>query len=178
MNHMNAENGEKTTTIFVVEDDEWYREYLSYTLALDPSHVVKSFENGKKFLAHTGEKPDIITIDYGLPDTTGATLLQEIKKKYDSVEVIVISEQDKIDTALQLLKSGAYDYFVKSKDIRERLMNTVNHIKQGLRLKDRLVILEKEVGVKHDFRKSIIGNSTAMSGVYDLIEKALGNNLS
>jgi len=166
------------TTIYVVEDDEWYREYLSYTLALDPSHTVKSFANGKSFMSHNGVQPDIITIDYGLPDTTGALLLQEIKKKYEHTEVIVISEQDKIDTALQLLKAGAYDYFVKSKDIRERLLNTVNHIKQGFRLKDRLVILEKEVGVKHDFRKNIIGNSTAMSGVYELIEKALGNNLS
>src|SRR5688572_6938182 len=169
---------ETKTTIFVVEDDEWYREYLAYTLALDPTHTVKSFPNGKSFLNHPIEKPDIITIDYGLPDTTGAALLQEIKKKYNSAEVIVISEQDKIDTALQLLKAGAYDYFVKSKDIRERLLNTINHIKQGREMKDRLTILEKEVNGRHDYRKNIIGNSQPMSIVYDLIEKSLNNNLS
>ena len=169
---------ESKTTIFVVEDDEWYREYLAYTLALDPTHTVKSFSNGKSFLSHSTEKPDIITIDYGLPDTTGAALLQEIKKKYNSAEVIVISEQDKIDTALQLLKAGAYDYFVKSKDIRERLLNTINHIKQGRQMKDRLTVLEKEVNGRHDYRKNIIGNSIAMSTVYDLIEKSLNNNLS
>lgn len=171
-------NDEIKTTIFVVEDDEWYREYLAYTLALDPTHTVKSFANGKAFLSHSGVKPDIITIDYGLPDTTGAALLYEIKKKYEYAEVIVISEQDKIDTALQLLKAGAYDYFVKSKDIRERLLNTVNHIKQGRQLKERLVYLEKEVSTKHDFRKNIIGTSPSMISVFDLIEKALGNNLT
>ena len=105
MNRQDNNSEEAKTSIFVVEDDEWYREYLSYTLALDPTHTVKSFPNGKSLLSHSGARPDIITIDYGLPDTTGAALLQEIRKKYDGVEVIVISEQDKIDTALQLLKS-------------------------------------------------------------------------
>lgn len=178
MDKKSAQNIESPTTIFVVEDDEWYREYLSYTLALDPTHTVKSFVNGKSFLAQTGQTPDIITIDYSLPDTTGADLLKEIKKKYPTAEVIVISEQDKIDTALQLLKAGAYDYFVKSKDIRERLLNTVNHIKQNFKLKDRLDYLEKEVSQKHDFRKNIIGNSQPMIQIFDLIEKALGNNLT
>ncbi len=178
MNRQDNHDEELKTSIFVVEDDEWYREYLSYTLALDPNHEVISFANGKSLLAHSGERPDIITIDYGLPDTTGAVLLQEIRKKYDGVEVIVISEQDKIDTALQLLKSGAYDYFVKSKDIRERLLNTVNHIKQGQQLKDRVSTLEKQVQGRHDYRKNIIGNSPGMSLVFDLIEKSLGNNIS
>jgi len=166
------------TKIFIVEDDEWYREYLSYTLSLDPDHEVKSFETGKKFLASLNELPDVVTIDYSLPDTTGASLLTEIKKKLPSVEVIVISEQDKVDTALQLLKAGAYDYFVKSKDIRERLLNTINHIKEGLKLRNRVHSLEKEMFGKLDFRKNIIGNSPSMLKVFELIEKTLNNNLT
>lgn len=166
------------TKIFIVEDDEWYREYLSYTLSLDPDHEVRSFETGKKFLASIDEMPDVVTIDYGLPDTTGASLLNEIKKKLPSTEVIVISEQDKVDTALQLLKAGAYDYFVKSKDIRERLLNTINHIKEGFKLRNRVNSLEKEMFGKLDFRKNIIGNSPPMIKVFELIEKTLNNNLT
>lgn len=166
------------TKIFVVEDDEWYREYLSYTLSLDPENSVKSFSSGADFLAAVNEQPDIVTLDYSLPDMTGAMLLQEIKKRIPDAEAIIISEQDKIDTALQLLKAGAYDYFVKSKDIRDRLLNTVSHVRKQLQLKDRLHSLEKELQNKHDFRKNIIGNSPSMLKVFELIEKTLANNLT
>jgi DNA-binding NtrC family response regulator len=54
----------------------------------------------------------------------------------------------------------------------------VNHIKQGLQLKDRLSTLEKQVQGRHDYRKNIIGTSAGMSLVFDLIEKSLGNNIS
>jgi two-component system, NtrC family, response regulator AtoC len=164
--------------IFVVEDDDWYREYLTYTLSLDPEHEVRSFADGKTFLQHLDEKPDIVTIDYSLPDTTGVDLLKQILKKNESTQVIVISEQDKIETALQLLKDGAYDYFVKSKDIRERLLNTINHIKEGLQLKTRVSILEQAVLSKYEYRKNIIGVSPGMSKVFELIEKSLSNNLT
>ena len=87
------------TKIFVVEDDEWYREYLSYTLSLDPENSVRSFASGAEFLAAVNEQPDIVTLDYSLPDMTGAMLLQEIKKRIPDAEAIIISEQDKIDTA-------------------------------------------------------------------------------
>ena len=166
------------TKIFVVEDDEWYREYLSYTLSLDPENSVRSFASGTEFLAAVNEQPDIVTLDYSLPDMTGAMLLQEIKKRIPDAEAIIISEQDKIDTALQLLKAGAYDYFVKSKDIRDRLLNTVSHVRKQLQLKNRLQSLEKELQHKHDFRKNIIGNSPPMIKVFELIEKTLANNLT
>jgi len=169
---------EKNTRIFIVEDDDWYREYLSYTLSLDPENEVQSFSSGKEFMKKLDEHPDIVTVDYSLPDTTGSKVLEDIKKKFPTTEVIVISEQDKIDTALQLLKAGAYDYFVKSKDIRDRLLNTVNHIKSSLVLKNRLHKLEKEVKNKFDFRKNIIGSSSQMQKVFDMIGKAVNNNLT
>lgn len=172
------ENAQQTARIFVVEDDEWYREYLTYTLSLDPDNQVMNFSNGKDFLAAIHQQPDIVTLDYSLPDMTGASLLQEIKKRSPGTEVIVISEQDKIDTALQLLKAGAYDYFVKSKDIRERLLNTISHIRKGIELKSRLLTLEQELQSRHNFRKNIIGNSTAMLRIFELIEKTLNNNLT
>jgi len=164
--------------IFIVEDDDWYREYLNYTLSLNPDHQVTVFSDGKSCISHLDEMPDVVTVDFGLPDMTGADLLQKIKKSCPSSEVIVISEQDKIETALQLLKDGAYDYFVKSKDIRERLLNTINHIKDGIQIKSRLNQLEKAVKTRFDYRTNIIGDSPLMQKVFDLIEKSLHNNLT
>lgn len=166
------------TKICVVEDDQWYREFLGYTLSLDPDHEVHLFATGKEFLNALSLQPGIITVDYSLPDMTGADVLAEVKKKLPGCEVIVVSEQDKIDTALQLLKAGAYDYFVKSNDLRDRLLNSINHIKKGTGLLKRISSLEQEVKGKYDFRKHLIGTSPAMQKVFDLIGKAVGNNLT
>jgi DNA-binding NtrC family response regulator len=168
----------KNTLIFVVEDDQWYREYVSYTMSLDPEHEVKQFETASQLIEQLNAYPDIITLDYSLPDMNGDELLDIIKKKSPGSEVIIISEQDKIDTAVNLLKAGAYDYFIKSKNIRDRLLNTVSHIKNSKNLLNRVTRLEKEVKDKYDFRSRIIGKSKPILHVFDLIGKAFSTNLT
>jgi CheY-like chemotaxis protein len=65
--------------IFVVEDDEWYAEFISYTLSLDQDIRVTKFMNGNDCIKNIKLKPDVITIDYRLPDMSGETLLKTIK---------------------------------------------------------------------------------------------------
>lgn len=108
----------------------------------------------------------------------GGELLEKIKEMDASVEVIIISEQEKIETAVSLLRSGAYDYLVKSKDIKELVLNTVNHICRNFDLKKEIATLKKEVQKKYSFEKSMIGNSTGMRKVYDMMNKALTTNIT
>lgn len=108
----------------------------------------------------------------------GGELLEKIKEMDASVEVIIISEQEKIETAVSLLRSGAYDYLVKSKDIKELVLNTVNHICRNFDLKKEIATLKKEVQKKYSFEKSMIGNSNGMRKVYDMMNKALTTNIT
>ncbi len=66
--------------IFVVEDNDWYNRLLVHTLSLNPDYEVKSFFNGRDFLAAVHERPDIVTLDYRLPDMTGDELLKQIRQ--------------------------------------------------------------------------------------------------
>ncbi|MDT8411860.1 MAG: sigma-54 dependent transcriptional regulator [Vicingaceae bacterium] len=168
----------KPFKIYVVEDNEWYNKLLVHNLSLNPDFVVESFLNGKELIAALTKKPDVVTLDYRLPDTDGESLLKKIKDYDANIEVIIISEQEEIETAVDLLKAGAYDYIVKSKDIKDRLINTVNHIKKNAKLKNQLVTLQKEVQGKYAFEKSIIGNSAALKKVFELIAKATETNIS
>ena len=169
----------KELIIYVVEDDEWYRELLAYNLGLIPEYKVQKFETATACLeAIQKQLPDAITLDYRLPDMDGDKVLQEIKKLDPEIEVIVISEQEKIDTAVELLKLGAYDYIVKTKDIRDRLLNTISHIGSKAKLQTRIRELEEEVGKKYSFEKSIIGQSAAIRRVFDLLEKAARTNIT
>jgi len=169
---------EKPFKIFVVEDSEWYNRLLVHTLSLNPDFEIKSFFNGKDFLNALFESPDIVTLDYRLPDFTGLELLKRIREENNDVQVILISEQEDINTVVSLLKMGAYDYISKSDDIKDRLTNTVRNIRNGIGLKREISTLRREVQKKYSFRESILGESAAIKTVYDLIDKALSTNIT
>lgn len=165
-------------TIFVAEDDEWYNKLLVYNLTLNPDYVVQSFTNAQSLLNKLHEQPQVITLDYRLPDMTGNVVLQKIKEVCPETEVIIISEQENIETAVELLKLGAYDYLVKSKDIRDRLLNTINNIRKNSGLKQRITTLEQEVQKKYDFKTTLVGNSHAIQRVFALLQKAIDTNIT
>ena len=169
---------EKAFKIFVVEDDEWYSRLLVHTLSLNPDYEIQAFGNGKDCLANLHQQPDIITLDYRLPDMKGLDVLKQIKEINEDIQIILISEQDDIGVVVTLLQNGAFDYIVKSKDIRERLLNTVNNIRQGSNLKKEIVNLRQEVKKKYTEQSTIIGNSAATRKTYELIEKAIRTNIT
>ena len=169
---------DKPFKIFVVEDSEWYNRLLVHTLSLNPDYEIKSFFNGKDFLNCLVEAPDIVTLDYRLPDITGLDLLKKIREENSDIQVILISEQVDIDTVVNLLKLGAYDYITKSDDIKDRLLNTVKNIRDGIGLKREISTLRREIQKKYSFRQSILGESQAIKAVYELIDKALNTNIN
>jgi two-component system response regulator AtoC len=164
--------------IYVVEDNEWYNKLLVHSLSLNPSYTVKPFFNGEQLLAALHEEPAIITIDYHLPDMNGLVLIKRVKELYPQIEIIAISEQNEIETAVDLIKAGAFDYLVKSKDIKDRILNSVQNIAKNLGLKKQLVRLQKEVQGKYAFQQTIIGQSKAIDGVFELIKKATESNIT
>ncbi|HPE76635.1 MAG TPA: sigma-54 dependent transcriptional regulator [Draconibacterium sp.] len=169
---------DKPFKIFVVEDDEWYNRLLVHNLSLNPDYEIESFTNGKDCLSNLSKNPDVITLDYQLPDMQGLEVLKKIKAENEEIQVILISEQDEIDVVVELLKYGAYDYIVKSKDIRERLLNTIQNIRNGASLKREIVSLRTEVQKKYSYQNTIIGNSKATKNIFALIEKATRTNIS
>ncbi|WP_167610062.1 sigma-54-dependent transcriptional regulator [Maribellus sediminis] len=164
--------------IFVVEDDEWYNRLLVHNLSLNPDYEIQSFATGKSCLDQLHQQPDVVTLDYRLPDMKGLEVLKQIKEINEDVQVILISEQEDIEVVVDLLKHGAYDYIVKSKDIRERLLNTVNNIRKEAQLKDEIKTLRKEVKKKYSYQNTIVGSSPATQKIYDLIEKATRTNVT
>ncbi len=164
--------------IFVVEDDEWYAEFIRYNLSLDKDVMVEKFLKGRDCLKRIHENPDAVTIDYRLPDMSGEELMKKIREVNPEIELIIISEQEKIEIAVSLLKQGAFDYIVKSKDIRDRIFNIVRNLKKQKVLKTQVQLLQEEVQRKYDFEKLIIGKSKPIRKIFNLIEKAINTNIS
>lgn len=169
---------EQPFTIFVVEDDDWYGKLLHHNLSLNPDYKVKVFNTGKAFLENLKERPNLVTLDYKLPDYNGEELLKKIKSYDPNIEVLVISEQNQIETAVTLLRHGAYDYITKTEDIRDRLLNAVQHISTNRSLQSKIETLQTEVEQKYDFETRIIGQSASMRRIFQMMQKATLTNIS
>ena len=169
---------EKTIKIFAVEDDPTYIKFLEYVLSLNPDYDYQVFDNGKACLDQLHQKPQIITLDYSLPDTTGRELLEKIKAQNPDIQVIIISSQEDITTAVELLKLGAYDYINKDQDAKNRLINSINNALKNVRLINEINSLKQEITQKYQFSNSIIGNSPAMKQVFTMLEKAVKTNIT
>ena len=169
---------EKLFQVFVVEDNQWYNQLLVHTLSMNPDYQVHSFHSGRDCLDKLNKGPDVITLDYRLPDMTGIEVLRRIKNVNPDIQVIMISEQADITVVVDLLKEGAYDYIVKTNDIRERLLNTVQNIRNNLGLKKEISELKKEVQKKYSFSHLVIGESKAIRKVQELVSRALTTNIT
>lgn len=164
--------------IFVVEDDPAYIKFLKYVLGLNPDYEVEYFTTGKECIANLHKNPDVITLDYSLPDMPGEKVLEQIRQYDPGISVIIVSAQEKIGTAVELLKAGAFDYITKDQDTKERLFNSINNARQKSSLLREINQLKKEISGKYSFEKSIIGRSPAMKKVFELLEKAVQSNIT
>jgi DNA-binding NtrC family response regulator len=163
--------------VFVVEDNILYARILKKQL-LDNNYHVKVFHNGTDFIECLHEKPDVVTLDYTLPDMTGHDVLEKIQAKSPDSHVIVISAQENIDTAISLMKNGAYDYIMKAPDTREKLSNIIKNIYRTDQLQTENLILKDAIKEKYNFKNLIKGNSREIDHVFDLMDKAIQTNIS
>lgn len=164
--------------IFIVEDDPLYGEMLKYHLSLNPDNEVVKFETGEECLKNLYQAPSLISLDYSLPDMSGFEVIKKVKEYNQDIPIVIVSGQEDVATAVKLLKEGAYDYFVKDEDTKERLWNTLKNIKERLELKEEINVLKEEIGKKYEFKKIIRGNSPAIKQIFKLIEKATTTNIT
>lgn len=164
--------------IFVVEDDPAYTKFLKYVLGLNPDFEPEFFISGKECIAQLHKKPSIVTLDYSLPDMEGEKVLKSIREFDPDISVIIVSAQEKIGTAVELLKAGAFDYITKDEDAKDRILNSIKNARNKTSLIREIDRLKHEITTKYEFEKSIIGSSPAIKKIFDLIEKAVKTQIT
>lgn len=99
--------------IMIVDDEPDFVEMLSLRLA-DQGHRIRSAGTGQEALeALKEEEPEVIILDIKMPGMDGIETLKTIKARYPLVEIILLTGHGSIDTAVEGLKSGAFDYLLK-----------------------------------------------------------------
>jgi DNA-binding NtrC family response regulator len=164
--------------IFILEDDPWYGQILKHHLGMNPDYEVILFTTGKELLDHLHTKPDLVCMDFGLPDISGDKLLKEIQARNKLLPVIVISAQEQISVAVELLKAGAKDYIIKDDHAREHLWKSIIQIRENIHLRQELEALKVQLGQKYSFENTIIGQSDAIKRTFTLLQKAVTSNIN
>ncbi len=164
--------------IFIVEDDSFYSKLLEYQLSLNPENEIEIYTSGQACLNNLHRKPDVITLDYSLPDMTGIEVLKKITQFHPGIPVIVISGQEDVSTAVDILKNGAYDYIIKNDETKDRIWHTIHNIHEKVVLEKEVEVLRKEVATKYDFGSILKGNSNSIKNIFSIMEKACTNSIT
>lgn len=165
-------------TIYIVEDDPWYGEMLRHYLSLNPDYKPILFTTGRECLKQLRHRPDIVTVDFGLPDMDGLHLMEQIHALDPSIPVIAISGQEDISVVLDILKKGARDYVIKNEHMKELLWNAIVKIRETIVLKKEVAQLKDQLGEKFAVGRNMIGSSPALQTIFPLIEKAARSGIN
>ena len=159
--------------LLIIDDERGIRNTLREILA-DEGHDVDVAENGKQGLDMAQNKAyDLIYSDIKMPEMDGLELLAAIKNQHtDDFEsadcpVVMITGHGDVETAVQALKMGAYDFLLKPLDLNRILITTKNAL-ESKSLKQETKQLRKRVASKG---QQMIGESAAITRVREIINK-------
>jgi DNA-binding NtrC family response regulator len=155
--------------ILIIDDDSSLRRVLEYNLQQEGYDVVTAADGASGLRLFGEQSPALVITDLKMPGMTGFQLLSAVKERAPATVVIVLTAFGAIDTAVEAMKLGAFDYLTKPFN-REELKLTV---KKGLQLQglsEENRLLKEELSGRAEF-KSIVGTSRAMEGVFSVVRK-------
>ena len=155
--------------LLIIDDERGIRNTLREILA-DEGHEAEVAENGKQGLEMAQAKAyDLIFSDIKMPEMDGLELLSALKQGDETAEipVVMISGHGDVETAVQALKAGAYDFLLKPLDLNRILITTKNAL-ESKNLKQETKQLRKKVAAKG---ATMVGESPAILRVREIINK-------
>ena len=154
------------TKILVIDDERSIRNSMKDILQYEGHEVVLA-ENGMEGLVSVkSEKPDIVFCDIKMPKMEGIEVLERIKEFSADTPVIMISGHGTIDTAIEAIRKGAYDFIEKPLDLNRILITIKNATDKHLLIHETKT-LKNKVSKKYD----MIGNSEALTHIRAMIDK-------
>ena len=152
--------------IWILDDEKGILETLEDILE-DEGYSVKTFLFAKKFLEELQLKiPKVILLDLWLKDMDGFDVLEEIKKLYPEIPVVIISGHGNIETAVKAIKMGAFDFIEKPLSY-ERIIVTIENALKVADLEEKNRRLREKIFGKI----CLTGISPAIRQIRDLISK-------
>jgi DNA-binding NtrC family response regulator len=155
--------------VLVVEDNETERKALAQLLKAE-GFTVLGAESADKAMGYVEENLDVVLSDLHMGDVSGIDLLQLWKKRRPETQFILLTGHSSLNSAIEAIKSGAYDYVTKPVNPDE-LMLLVKRAVEGLRKDQELAHLRQRLDQRFGLDQ-IIGQSKQMKDVFARIQRA------
>ena len=156
--------------ILVIDDERAIRNSLKEILS-DEGCAVETAENGEEGLqAADKEKYDVIFCDIKMPGMDGIEVLGKLVEAGIETPVVMISGHGDIDTAVECIKKGAFDFIQKPLDLN-RILITIKNAGDKANLVTQTRILKKKV-----YGQQMVGSSEPMRHIRELIDKVAGTD--
>ena len=162
--------------VLIVEDEKLIRWSLRQKLAAR-GYQVTDVENGAAaFKAINAGVFDLILLDYKLPDTTGLEILRKVRETDGDVVVIMMTAYSSIESAVDAIKLGAYDYITKPFDM-DNVLRTADKALETTTLRREVRELRRHI--EHDYAIGrIIGRDPCMLELFEVIEQVAKSGAS
>lgn len=156
----------RNISVLIVDDDHGHRITLK-TLLTSWGHETAMAENGKEAVAAVRERSfDVVLMDVRMAEMDGIAALKEIKKYNPSIPILIMTAFSSVETAVDALKSGAWDYLMKPLDF-DLLKVTLDRAVEHAGLKEENARLK--MGFKENPLDEIIGKSPAMASLGEML---------
>ena len=152
----------------IVEDDPDFRASLAALVSREGYETAEAATLAEARAALAAAPPDLALVDLGLPDGSGIELLRR-EEGMPPVELVVVTGNATVETAVEALRQGALDYLVKPID-RARLRGVLANVARTRELKQEVSTLREELRELGRFGP-MVGRSPVMQAVYDLIAR-------
>ncbi|WP_447637841.1 sigma-54-dependent transcriptional regulator [Flavobacterium microcysteis] len=154
--------------ILVIEDEAAIRRVLTKILSEEnDAYVVEEAEDGQQGLEKIkNDDYDLVLCDIKMPKMDGVEVLEAVKKIKPEIPMVMISGHGDLETAINTMRLGAFDYISKPPDLN-RLLNTVRNALDKKKLVVENKILKKKVSKNYE----MIGDSEAINHIKQIIEK-------
>ena len=153
--------------ILVVDDDSAHRTMLKTLLSGWQYNIIEA-DDGSTAIEKVRERPfDLVLMDVRMLKVSGLEALDEIRAFNPAIPVIIMTAYSSLETAVEAIKKGAYDYLTKPLDF-DKLKIIIKRAMEHIRLKEENRILKESLG-KHFDRQNIIGQSPAMINLLETV---------
>ncbi len=153
--------------IFIAEDEEITLKHLMYALKNEGYSVAGARDGIDAWRKIEKEHFDLVITDIKMPGMDGLSLLEKVKDKWADTDVIVITGFGSIDSAVEAMKKGAYDYITKPFNLDELILK-VGKIREKKSLEKENTALKASLGIERDL-PTFIAKSRKMKEVINVI---------